>query len=119
MSKLTALLALGHMIMPMKSAPACAASSASSGVVTPHILISVESLLVWEWLLALPTWLLVHNDLHAVMVYMEGVLEVRRRSHGAVERSYLDGLDPGLDESSKRWSAGEGRLHPLSIALQQ
>jgi hypothetical protein len=35
----TALLALGHRIMPMKSAPAFAASSASETLVMPHILI--------------------------------------------------------------------------------
>ena len=39
----TARLALGHMIMPMKSAPAAAASSASSGQTMPHIFISVPA----------------------------------------------------------------------------
>ena len=41
-SQLTARLALGHMIMPMKSAPARAATSASSGLVTPQIFTSVD-----------------------------------------------------------------------------
>ena len=36
-------LALGHMIMPMKSAPAAAANSASSGQTTPQTLMTVPA----------------------------------------------------------------------------
>ncbi len=63
----------------------------------------------------LPAWLLVHNDLRAVMGDMEGVLGVRRSSYGTLGRPYLVDLEIRFG----RLRAGEGRPHPLSIALQQ
>jgi hypothetical protein len=59
----TARLALGHMIMPMKSAPAAAASSASSGETMPHIFSSGVPTRLLLLLLARPSAAML-ADLH-------------------------------------------------------